>query len=62
MMVQFCCRGQRKSCAAHPQRMTKRNRAAVGVDLRRIIRNSQRTRHRKSLRCESLIHFDHIHL
>jgi len=46
--------------SAHSQRMAQGDRAAVRVDLRRVIRNSELPQTRKRLTGESLIHFDEI--
>src|ERR1700761_8629958 len=48
--------------AAHAERMTKRNRAAVRIHASVIVRDTQRAQYRDSLRCERLVQFDHVEL
>src|SRR5580704_1611637 len=48
-------RGQDESCTGHPQRMTQRNRAAVRVDPRIIIAESERTKTGDRLGRERLV-------
>ena len=53
-------RGQREARARHPERMAERDRAAVGVHLRRVVGKAELAQHGEPLRGERLVQFDHV--
>src|SRR5262245_2865497 len=58
--LQLIHRGRDKTRAAHAERMTERNRAAVRIDARIIVGDAEHAQHRQPLRCERFVEFDHI--
>src|SRR4029077_1291414 len=57
-LFQLMHRGQREAGAAHAERMSERDGAAIGVHMRRVIGNTQQAQHRERLRGKSLVELD----
>ena len=58
--LQLLGRGQREARARHAERMAERDRAAVGVHLRRVVGKAELAEHGEALRGEGLVQFDHV--
>src|SRR6185437_1418803 len=52
-------RGQRQPRTRHAERMTECDRAAMRVDLRRVVGKPELAQYGKRLRCKSLVKLDH---
>src|SRR5690348_18198013 len=53
-------RGESEARARHAERVAKRDRATVGVHLRRVVGNAELAENGESLRREGLVQFDHV--
>ena len=58
--LQLLGRGQREARARHAERMAERDRAAVGVHVRRVVGKAELAQHRQALGGEGLVQFDHV--
>src|SRR4051794_7964664 len=56
-LFQLMDRAESEPCAAHSERMAKRNRAAIRIYMFRIIGNAERAQYGQRLTCESFIQF-----
>src|SRR5947209_13270289 len=53
-------RGQRQPRAGHAERVAERDRAAIGVYVRRIVGKAKLAQDREALRGEGFVQFDHV--
>src|SRR5579884_412070 len=58
--LQLLGRGERKPRARHAERMAERDRTAVWVHLRRVVRKSKLAKDGQRLRRERLVELDHV--
>ena len=58
--LQFLGRGQGEARARHAERMAERDRAAVGVHVRRVVGEAELAHHRQALGGERFVQFDHV--
>ena len=53
-------RGQRQAGAGHAERVAERDRAAVGVHVRRVVGDAELAQDGEALRGEGFVQFDHV--
>ena len=58
--LQLLGRGQSEARARHAERMAERDRAAVGVHMRRVVGEAELAHHGEALGGEGFVQFDHV--